>query len=187
MVFINDTAPNFSEDAFLNEDIQKVSLSDYKGKWLVLFFYPSDFSFICPTELRELAEKYKEIQALNCEVVSVSTDTVYVHKAWHESSDAIKKIRFPMLSDPSHRVCKSYGTLIENEGVTTRATFFISPDAIVKAFEFHDNDIGRNIDEIVRKIQAAKFVLEHKGQVCPMNWKPGDAAIKPGLKKSGKT
>lgn len=186
MVNINDQAPEFTEQAFINGDIKTISLSDYKGKWLILFFYPADFTFVCPTELGELANKYDEIKKLGAEVISVSTDTAFVHKAWHDNSDTIKKIKFPMLADPARRVTKAYWTLIDKEGLSLRATFFINPDGKIKAFEFHDNDIGRSIDELLRKLEAAKFVSENKGQVCPMNWKPGGKTLKPGLDLIGK-
>ncbi len=186
MININEKAPDFTEDAFVDGKIKNVSLSDYKGKWVVLFFYPADFTFICPTELGELAENYGKIKELGAEVISVSTDTAFVHKAWHDNSETIKKIKFPMLADPAQKVCKGYFTLIENEGISLRATYIIDPDGIIKAFEFHDNSIGRSVEELIRKIQAAKFVTEHKGQVCPVNWKPGAKTLKPGLGLVGK-
>ncbi|MFH1054268.1 MAG: redoxin domain-containing protein [Candidatus Woesearchaeota archaeon] len=186
MVMINDEAPDFTEDAFIDNDIKKISLSDYRGKWLILFFYPADFTFVCPTELGELADNYEKIKGLGAEVISVSTDTAFVHKAWHDNSETIKKIKFPMLADPTRKVCNSFRTLIEEEGLSLRATFFINPESIVKAFEFHDNNIGRSINEIIRKLEAAKFVAEHKGQVCPMNWRPGEKTLRPGIDLIGK-
>jgi peroxiredoxin (alkyl hydroperoxide reductase subunit C) len=186
MVNINEKAPEFKEDAFINGKIEKISLSNYRGKWVVLFFYPADFTFICPTELGELADNYKKIKELGAEIISISTDTAFVHKAWHDNSATIRKIKFPMLADPARRVCKSYGTLIENEGLSLRATYIINPDGVVKAFEFHDNSIGRSCEELIRKIQAAKYVAEHKNQVCPVNWKPGAKTLKPGLDLVGK-
>lgn len=186
MVNINEKAPEFTEDAFVNKKIKKISLNEYRGKWVVLFFYPADFTFVCPTELGELSDNYEKIKNLGAEVISISTDTAFVHKAWHDKSETIKKIKFPMLADPSRRVCKAYWTLIENEGLSLRATYIINPDGIIKAFEFHDNNIGRSIDELIRKLQAAKFVAEHKGEVCPMNWKPGAKTLKPGIEMIGK-
>ncbi|NCO96653.1 MAG: peroxiredoxin [Candidatus Aenigmarchaeota archaeon CG_4_10_14_0_8_um_filter_37_24] len=186
MVKINEKAPDFREDAFIDGKMKKISLSGYKGKWVVLFFYPADFTFVCPTELGELADKYEKFKELGAEIISVSTDTAYVHKAWHDNSETIKKIKFPMLSDPARRVAASYGTLIENEGLSLRATFLINPDGVIKAYEFHDNDIGRSSHELIRKLEAAKFVSEHKGQVCPINWMPGEKTLKPGLDLVGK-
>lgn len=186
MIKINDNAPEFTETAYVNDNEKKISLKDYKGKWVVLFFYPADFTFVCPTELGELADHYEEFKKLGAEIISVSTDTWFVHKAWHDNSETIKKIKFPMLADPAQRVCSAYSTLIEKEGLSLRATFLIDPEGIIKAFEFHNNDIGRSVDEIIRKIQAAKFVAEHKGQVCPMNWHPGEKTLKPGKDLVGK-
>jgi len=188
MIKINQKAPEFTEDAYFPEqdEVKKISLSDYKGKWVVLFFYPADFTFVCPTELGELAKHYEELKKLDVEVISVSADTAFVHKAWHDNSETIKTIKFPMLADPATRVCREYETLIEEEGMALRATFFIDPKGIIKAYEFHNNDIGRNIQEIIRKIQAAQFVEKHKGEVCPMNWSPGGKTLKPGMDLVGK-
>jgi peroxiredoxin (alkyl hydroperoxide reductase subunit C) len=186
MVAINEKAPDFTEDAYVNGEIKKVSLSDYKGKWVVLFFYPADFTFVCPTELGELAANYEEFRKLGAEIISASIDTAFVHAAWHDQSPTIKSIKFPMLADPARRVCKSYGTLIEQEGLSLRATFLIDPNGMVKAYEFHDNSIGRSVVELLRKLQAAIYVGEHHGEVCPMNWKPGAKTLKPGLDLVGK-
>jgi len=187
MIKINEKAPDFTEDAYMSGDeIKKISLGDYKGKWVVLFFYPADFTFVCPTELGDLADNYDKIKSLGAEIISVSTDTAFVHKAWHDNSATIKKIKFPMLADPARRVTTSYGTLIDAEGLSLRATFIIDPHGLVKAYEIHDNSIGRSTEEIIRKLQAAKFVSENKGNVCPMNWKPGAKTLKPGLDLVGK-
>lgn len=183
---INEPAPAFTQDAFMNNEVKKISLSDYKGKWVILFFYPADFTFVCPTELGELADRHEELKALGAEVISVSTDTVFVHKAWHDNSPTIAKIKFPMLADPTGAVCKAYGTYIEDEGLSLRGTFIIDPEGVLKAFELHDNSIGRSADELIRKIQAAQYVAQHKGEVCPMNWKPGKPTLKPGLDLVGK-
>ena len=186
MIKINEKAPEFKEDAFVNNEIKKISLKDYKGKWVILFFYPADFTFVCPTELGELADNYNEIKNLGAEVISVSVDTAFVHKAWHDKSETIGKIKFPMLADPARRVCNNYGTLIDEEGLSLRATFIINPEGIIKAYEMHENSIGRSVEELIRKLQAAKFVSENKGQVCPINWKPGAKTLKPGLDLVGK-
>ncbi|MCX6772213.1 MAG: redoxin domain-containing protein [Candidatus Micrarchaeota archaeon] len=186
MVNINDKAPDFTEDAYINGEIKKISLKDYRGKWVVLFFYPADFTFVCPTELGELADHYAEFQKLGAEIISVSVDTGFVHSAWHDQSPTIKKIKFPMLADPARRVCTAYYTLIPHEGLSLRATYLIDPEGTIKAFEFHDNSIGRSVDETIRKLQAALYVKEHNGEVCPMNWKPGAKTLKPGLDLVGK-
>ncbi|MEK6918854.1 MAG: redoxin domain-containing protein [Nanoarchaeota archaeon] len=189
MIKINSEAPEFSGKAFVNGVEKIINLSDYRGKWVILFFYPADFTFVCPTELGELADHYDEFRALGAEVISVSVDTVFVHKAWHDHSATIKKIRFPMLADPTRQVCMDYETLIDDgsdAGLSLRATFLIDPEGLVKAFEFHNNDIGRSVDELLRKIQAAKYTAEHSGEVCPMNWKPGQKTLRPGLDLVGK-
>lgn len=186
MLRINAPAPDFTEDAYVNDEIKRISLKDYRGKWVILFFYPADFTFVCPTELGELADHYDSFKKEGAEVISVSVDTGYVHKAWHDNSPTIKKIKYPMLADPTRRVCVEYGTLIEDAGLSLRATFLINPQGVLKAYEVHDNSIGRSVNEIIRKLQAAKFVAEHGGEVCPMNWKPGEKTLKPGLELVGK-
>lgn len=183
---IGHPAPSFTAEAFHKGEIKKVSLSDYKGKWVIVFFYPADFTFVCPTELGELADRYKEFVEQGAEILSVSTDTPFVHKAWHDASETIKKIQFPMVADPSHEISWKYNTLIEEEGVALRGSFLIDPEGVLKAFEVHDNSIGRSADELLRKLEAAKFVEEHGGEVCPANWKPGEETLKPGLDLVGK-
>jgi peroxiredoxin (alkyl hydroperoxide reductase subunit C) len=186
MIKIGDKVPDFELDAFHGDSEKKVKLSDHRGKWVVLLFYPADFTFVCPTELSEAADSYGEFQKLGAEVMSVSTDTVFVHKAWHDQSPAIKKIQYPMLADPTGKLCRELGTYIEDEGVSLRATFIIDPEGVLKSMEIHDNSIGRNTQEILRKLQAAKFVSEHKGQVCPASWTPGKDTLKPGMDLVGK-
>lgn len=183
---IGHEIPDAEVDAFHNEEIKKIKLSDYRGKWLILFFYPADFTFVCPTELEEMADNYEAIQKLGGEVLSVSTDTVFVHKAWHDTSDAIKKIKFPMLSDTRHELCEMFGTYIPEEGLSLRGTFVVDPDGILRIVEVNDNSVGRNAKELVRKLQAAKFVREHGGNVCPASWEPGDETLKPSLDLVGK-
>ncbi len=183
---INAEAPAFEAQAFHEEQIKTVKLSDYKGKWVVLFFYPADFTFICPTELGDLADKYAELQQLGCEVLSISTDTAFVHKAWHDASETIKKIKFPMVADPAGQICNAYGTMIPMEGLSLRGTFIIDPDGVLKSFELNDNSIGRSSAELIRKVKAAQFVRENGGEVCPANWQPGSATLKPGLDLVGK-
>lgn len=183
---INSPAPEFSADAFVNDTIRKVSLEEYKGKWVVLFFYPADFTFVCPTELGDLADNYAKLQEMGVEVLSISTDTVFVHKAWWDNSATIRKIRFPMVADPAGRICRAFGTYLPEEGLSLRGTFIIDPDGVLKSFEINDNSIGRSSVELIRKIQAAQFIREHNGEVCPANWQPGSKTLKPGLKLVGK-
>lgn len=186
MAQINQKITDFELEAYHNDEIKKIKLSGYKGKWLVLIFYPADFTFICPTELESAADNYEEFRKLGAEILSISTDTVFVHKAWHDNSPAIKKIKFPMLADPTGKLCREFGTYIEGEGLSLRGTFIIDPDGILKAFEINDNSIGRSTKELLRKLQAAKFVREHNGEVCPVNWEPGKETLKPSLRLVGK-
>ena len=186
MVKIGQKVQDFEVSTYQNNDVKKVKLSDYKGKWVVMLFYPADFTFICPTELEEAANHYEEFQKTGAEVLSVSTDTVYVHKAWHDVSPSIKKIKFPMVADPTGNLCREFGTYIDEAGLSLRGSFIIDPDGVLKAYEIHDNSIGRSAAEILRKVQAAKFVRENKGEVCPANWKPGGKTLKPGLDLVGK-
>ncbi len=186
MIQINEEIQDLELDAFQNEEEKRIKLSDYKGKWLVLIFYPADFSFVCPTELEDAAVHYEEFKQLEAEVLSVSTDTVFVHKAWHDTSQAIRKINFPMVADPTGKLCREFGTYIEEKGLSLRGTFIIDPDGVLKSFEMNDNSIGRSAKELLRKLQAAKFVRENPGQVCPANWEPGKATLKPGLDLVGK-
>jgi peroxiredoxin len=183
---IGDFIPDTEFDVYQNDEIKRMKFSDFKGRWLVLLFYPADFTFVCPTELEYAAEFYEEFKKNNAEIISVSTDTVYVHKAWHDQSPAIKKINYPMAADPSGKICKTFNTYIEEEGLSLRASFIINPEGKVVAFEMHDNSIGRNIKEILRKLEAAKFISENEGMVCPANWTPGKKAIKPSLELVGK-
>ncbi|MBI2572570.1 redoxin domain-containing protein [Candidatus Woesearchaeota archaeon] len=179
-------APDFSAKAFHNDQIVDLKLSNYRGKWVVVAFYPADFTFICPTELVSLAEHYEEFKKLKTEILSVSTDTVFSHKAWWDNSPSIKKIAYPMVADPTGKICRSYGTYIETEGLSLRGTFIVDPDGILKAMDIHDNSIGRSTDEIIRKLKAAQFVRENGGEVCPANWQPGAKTLRPGLNLVGK-
>ncbi len=186
MIKIGDKVPDFELKSYHEDKEKKIKLTDYKGKWVVLIFYPADFTFICPTELEEAAHYYDEFKKLGAEILSVSTDTVFSHKAWHDNSPAIKKVKYPMIADPTGKLCREFGTYIEDEGLSLRGTFIIDPDGIVKSLEIHANNIGRNTEEILRKVQAAKFVRENPGEVCPVSWKPGKKTLKPGMDLVGK-
>jgi len=183
---INSKIPEFKVQAFHNDNFKTVSNADLRGKWSVFFFYPADFTFVCPTELGDMADKYEDLKKLGVEVYSVSTDTHFTHKAWHDASDTIKKIKFPMLADPTGHLARSFGVYIDDEGVAYRGTFVVDPEGQIKVAEIHDNGIGRNADELLRKIQAAQFVATHKGEVCPAKWRPGQETLKPGLDLVGK-
>ena len=183
---INSNLPEFSVQAYHNDEFRTVTTADLKGKWSVLFFYPADFTFVCPTELEDLADYYSQLQELGTEVYSVSTDTHFVHKAWYDTSPAISKIKYPMLADPTGALSKALGVYIEEEGLAYRGTFVADPEGVIKLAEVHDNGIGRNASELLRKIKAAQFVSEHEGEVCPAKWNPGDATLKPSLNLVGK-
>ena len=183
---IGTKIPEMEIEIFNNNDTKKVKLSDYNGRWLILFFYPADFTFICPTELEDMAELYDKFKENDAEVISISTDTIFAHKAWHDNSPAIGKIKFPMGADPTGKLCRALGTYIEDEGLSLRGSFIINPEGVVKAYEVHDNSIGRSADELLRKLQAAKFVRENGDKVCPAKWKPGADTLTPGLDLVGK-
>ncbi len=183
---IGGLLPGQNFEAYVGGEIKKISFSDYHKKWVVLFFYPADFTFVCPTELSSLADLYEDFKKEGAEVISVSTDTAFVHKAWHDHSDSIKKIKFPMLADPTGELSQALGVYIPKEGLSLRGSFVIDPDGVIQAYEVHANNIGRSPNELLRKLQAAKFVREHGGEVCPVNWKPGDKTLKPSTDLVGK-
>jgi len=183
---IGEAVPDLAFKVYHNDEEKKMSIGEFKGKWLVLFFYPKDFTFVCPTELEEMAGLYEKFKAEGAEIVSVSTDTVQVHKAWHDASEAIKKITFPMAADPTHALTHTFGVHIEEEGVALRGSFVVDPDGILQALEINPDGVGRNANELLRKVQALKFVREHGDQVCPAGWMPGDDTLKPGLDLVGK-
>ncbi|MBP9749450.1 MAG: redoxin domain-containing protein [Candidatus Pacebacteria bacterium] len=186
VVKVGEQIPDFTVKAYYKNDIADISLAKQRGKWLVLFFYPADFTFVCPTELEEMATLYENFVKEGAEVMSVSTDTHWVHKAWHNESPAIKKIQFPMLADPTGALSRAFGVYIEKEGVALRGTFLIDPTGVIQAMEVHADGVGRSAKELFRKFQAAKFVAEHGGQVCPASWEPGKDTLTPGLELVGK-
>lgn len=183
---INQSIPEFKTQAYQNGEFREITSDDVKGKWSVFFFYPADFTFVCPTELGDLADYYAELQEMGVEVYSVSTDTHFVHKAWHDASDTIKKIKYPMLGDPTSTISRGFGVLIEEEGLALRGTFVADPDGIIKVMEVHDLGIGRDAGELVRKVKAAQYVANNDGEVCPAKWKPGAETLKPSLDLVGK-
>lgn len=185
MIRINQKIEDFSVKAYHKNEFTDIHLGDYKGKWLVLFFYPADFTFVCPTELGEMADYYEQFKKEGAEVLSVSTDTEFTHMAWHEASPTIKKIQYPMLADPTGKLSRYFGVYIEEEGLALRGTFIIDPDGVLKVMEINDNGIGRTAKEALRKLQAAKFVREH-GEVCPASWQPGEKTLVPGIGLVGK-
>lgn len=183
---INKDLPEFKAQAYVKNDFETITQENLKGTWSILFFYPADFTFVCPTELGDMADKYEEFKKMGVEVYSVSTDTHFTHKAWHDASETIKKIHYPMLADPTGKLAKAFGVYIEEEGLAYRGTFLISPEGKIKLAEIQDNGIGRNADELMRKVQAAQFIAENPNEVCPAKWKPGSETLKPGLDLVGK-
>ena len=186
---VGKPAPLFTTHAFHHDKFLDIKLSSLKGKWVVLAFYPGDFTFICPTELSRFADLYGDFRKLNAEILSVSTDSEHVHKAWWDQSASIKKVQYPMLADNSGKISKMYGVYIDSgidEGRALRATFIIDPDGIIRSADIHDNSIGRSVKEVLRKLQAAKYVREHGGEVCPVEWEAGAKTLKPGIGLVGK-
>lgn len=183
---INTKVTDFKVQAYVNNDFKTVTQNDLLGKWSVFFFYPADFTFVCPTELGDMADKYEAFQKMGVEVYSVSTDTHFTHKAWHDTSETIKKIKYPMLADPTGYLSRAFGVYIEEEGLAYRGTFLINPEGKIKLAEVNDNGIGRNADELLRKVQAAQYIAKNPNEVCPAKWQPGAKTLKPGLDLVGK-
>lgn len=181
MSLINKEVSDFTVQAYQDNGFKTVSKADILGKWSVFFFYPADFTFVCPTELEDLANKYAEFKALGCEIYSVSTDTHFVHKAWHDASDRIKKIEYPMLADPTHALAKDFEVLIEADGLAERGSFIVNPEGRIVSYEVSAGNVGRNADELFRKLQACQFVHEHGDEVCPAKWQPGAETLRPSL------
>jgi NADH-dependent peroxiredoxin subunit C len=186
MAEVGSRVPHFSGMAFVNGEIKEVSLSDYSGKWVVLFFYPADFTFVCPTELGGMADSYAEFQALGAEVIAVSTDTEWSHKVWADVSPVIQKVKYPMLADPTGEVCRAYGVYIEDLGLAQRGRFIIDPDGVLKSVEITDAPLGRNDKEVLRQIKALDYMRKNPGQACPMNWNTGSDTLTPGIDLAGK-
>ncbi|GBG12479.1 peroxiredoxin [Novimethylophilus kurashikiensis] len=183
---INTNVLPFKATAYHNGDFVQVTEADLQGKWSVVFFYPADFTFVCPTELGDLADHYAELKKMGVEVYSVSTDTHFTHKAWHDTSDTIKKIDFPMVGDPTGVISRNFGVMIEEAGLAERGTFVIDPQGKIQIIEINAGGIGRDASELLRKIKAAQYVANHPGEVCPAKWKEGDATLAPSLDLVGK-
>ena len=186
MSLINTEIKPFKATAYHNGKFVPVSDADLKGKWSVVFFYPADFTFVCPTELGDMADLYPDFQKIGVEVYSVSTDTHFTHKAWHDTSDTIKKINYPMLGDPTGTITRNFDVMIEEEGLALRGTFLVNPEGEIKVAEIHDLGIGRDAAELLRKVKAAQYVASHPGEVCPAKWKEGAETLKPSLDLVGK-
>ncbi len=186
MSIVNTTIKPFKTTAYQNGKFIEVSDADLKGKWSVVFFYPADFTFVCPTELGDLADNYDTFKSLGVEIYAVSTDTHFSHKAWHDTSDTIGKIRYPMLGDPTGAITRNFDVMIEEAGLALRGTFVINPEGQIKLCEIHDDGIGRDAKELLRKVQAAQYVAANPGQVCPAKWTPGAETLAPSLDLVGK-
>ncbi|HXA40097.1 MAG TPA: alkyl hydroperoxide reductase subunit C [Phenylobacterium sp.] len=186
MSLINTTIKPFSAQAFKGGKFISVSDADLKGKWSVVFFYPADFTFVCPTELEDLADSYSQFQSLGVEIYSVSTDTHFAHKAWHDTSEAVGKIQYTMVGDPTGVISRNFEVMIEADGLADRGTFVIDPDGKIQIVEITAGGIGRDASELLRKIKAAQYVAAHPGEVCPAKWEEGEATLKPSLQLVGK-
>jgi peroxiredoxin (alkyl hydroperoxide reductase subunit C) len=183
-VKVGEKVPDFEVDVYFPEkkDFGRVRFSDIfkTGSWLILFFYPADYTFICPTELADVGEKYAELKKEAVELLSISTDTHYVHYAWQKSEKLLADIKYPMGADPTHIISKTFGVYDEESGLALRGTFIIDPDGKLVACEVNHFDVGRNSDELLRKLKAFKFVRENPTKVCPAKWEPGKKALTPG-------
>ncbi|MBZ0126159.1 MAG: peroxiredoxin [Rhodocyclaceae bacterium] len=183
---INTEILPFKATAFHNGKFVDVTNATLKGKWSVMFFYPADFTFVCPTELGDMADLYPEFQKLGVEIYAVSTDTHFTHKAWHDTSETIGKIRYPMIGDPTGALTRNFGVMIEEAGLAERGTFLIDPEGRIQIVEINAGGIGRDASELLRKIKAAQYVAAHPGEVCPAKWKEGDKTLAPSLDLVGK-
>jgi len=186
MSLINTAVQPFKAQAYHNGQFVEVTEQTLKGKWSVLVFYPADFTFVCPTELGDLVDHYAEFKKLGVEIYGVSTDTHFTHKAWHDSSETIGKIKYPMIGDPTGAITRNFGVMIESEGLAERGTFVIDPQGKIQSIEINAGGIGRDATELLRKVQAAQYVASHPGEVCPAKWKEGEATLAPSLDLVGK-
>ena len=184
--YINTEIKPFNATAYHNGKFVQVSDADLKGKWSVVFFYPADFTFVCPTELGDLADNYAAFKKLGVEIYAVSTDTHFTHKAWHDTSDTIKKIQYPMIGDPTGTITRNFGVMIEEAGLADRGTFVIDPQGVIQIVEINAGGIGRDALELLRKVKAAQYVAAHPGEVCPAKWKEGESTLAPSLDLVGK-
>ena len=186
MALINTPIKPFKAQAFKNGDFIEVSDEDIKGKWAVFFFYPADFTFVCPTELGDLADHHEEFAARGVEVFSVSTDTHFTHKAWHDASDTIGKIQYTMIGDPTGAITRNFDVMREDMGLADRGTFVVDPDGVIQAMEITAEGIGRDAADLLRKVKAAQYIAAHPGEVCPAKWKEGEETLAPSLSLVGK-
>ncbi|CAM3563155.1 MULTISPECIES: alkyl hydroperoxide reductase subunit C [Halomonas] len=186
MSLINTEVKPFKATAYVNGEFVDVTETDIQGQWSIFFFYPADFTFVCPTELGDLADHYAEFKKLGVEIYSVSTDTHFTHKAWHDSSDTIGKLQYPMIADPTLRISRNFEVLIEDAGLAERGTFVVDPDGKIQIVEINAGNIGRNAEELLRKVKAAQYVRANPNEVCPAKWKEGEETLAPSLDLVGK-
>ena len=186
MSLLNTEVKPFKATAYHNGEFIDVTDADLKGQWSIFFFYPADFTFVCPTELGDLQDKYEELKKMGVEVYSVSTDTHFTHKAWHDSSETIGKLQFPMLADPTLQISRNFEVLIEEAGLADRGTFVVDPDGKIQIIELNAGNIGRNAEELMRKVKAAQYVRNNPNEVCPAKWEEGAETLAPSLDLVGK-
>ena len=186
MSLINTQIKPFRATAYHDGEFVEVTDESVKGKWSVFFFYPADFTFVCPTELGDLADHYAQFQKLGVEIYGVSTDTHFTHKAWHDSSETIGKGRYPLIGDPTRAIARNFEVLIEDAGIADRGTFVMDPEGRIQVLEITAGGIGRDAAELLRKVKAAQYVAAHPGEVCPAKWKEGEKTLAPSLDLVGK-
>ena len=186
MSLINKEIKPFKATAFHGGKFVEVTEASVRGKWAVFFFYPADFTFVCPTELGDLADTYPQFQRLGVEIYGVSTDTHFTHKAWHDTSETISKVQFPLIGDPNHVLARNFEVLIEDSGLADRGTFVVDPEGRIQIVEITAGGIGRDASELLRKVKAAQYVAAHPGEVCPAKWKEGEKTLAPSLDLVGK-
>lgn len=186
MSLINTEIKPFKATAYHNGKFVDVTDQSVRGKWSIFFFYPADFTFVCPTELGDLADLYGDFQKIGVEIYGVSTDTHFTHKAWHDASDTIKKIKYPLVGDPNHVLSRNFDVLIEGVGLADRGTFVVDPKGVIQILEISAGGVGRNAAELLRKVKAAQYVASHPGEVCPAKWEEGQKTLAPSLDLVGK-
>lgn len=188
MFNVDQKFPTFSLETYnpKKETIERISNKNFQGRWLILFFYPADFTFVCPTELLDLKKIYDELKKLKTEVVVVSTDTVYTHKVWIETEEMLRGLSYLMAADHNGKFSRELGIYDEDKGMSQRAVFIIDPEGVLRMAEIVSDDIGRNARELLHKLKALQFVRKNPGKVCPASWEEGGSTLEPGIKKAGK-
>ena len=186
MSLINTDIKPFKATAYHQGKFVEVTDVSVRGKWSIFFFYPADFTFVCPTELGDLADRYADFQKLGVEIYGVSTDTHFTHKAWHDTSDTIRRLQYPMVGDPTHVLSRNFGVLIESDGIADRGTFVVDPQGRIQIIEITAGGVGRDASELLRKVKAAQYVAAHPGEACPAKWKEGEKTLTPSLDLVGK-